>query len=136
MASDKNLKADSQGISTATGKMYAKNKRQLGSEMEVLAIKELTQMGYEILEHSYRCRLGETDIVARDGAYLVFIEVKYRRTASYGTPFEAVDYRKQQKIRMVAQYYLMEHHLSENTPVRFDAVGILGTNITVIKNAF
>ena len=74
------------------------NRRQIGTEEEALAAVFLKAQGYEILEQNFRCRLGEIDIIARDGSALVFIEVKYRRNAAYGTPAEAVNLRKQQKI--------------------------------------
>lgn len=62
------------------------NRRQIGTEEEALAAVFLKAQGYEILEQNFRCRLGEIDIIARDGSALVFIEVKYRRNAAYGTP--------------------------------------------------
>lgn len=54
------------------------NRRQIGTEEEALAAVFLKAQGYEILEQNFRCRLGEIDIIARDGSALVFIEVKYR----------------------------------------------------------
>ena len=97
--------------------------------------KDLEQMGYEILQFNYRCRLGEIDLIAKDGAYYVFCEVKYRADERKGSPLEAVDARKQQKIFRTAMYYLTEQQL-EDVPCRFDVVGIEGTKITLIKNAF
>ena len=74
------------------------NKRQTGIKYEQAAGFFLEQMGYEILEYNYRCRFGEIDIIAKDGACLVFCEVKYRSGRGKGSPLEAVDYRKQQTI--------------------------------------
>ena len=51
------------------------NKRKTGTEYEELAARWLTGKGFEILEKNYRCRIGEIDLIARDGRYLVFVEV-------------------------------------------------------------
>lgn len=111
------------------------NKRAVGSEKEQIAAEYLKDCGYEILECNYRCRLGEIDIVAKNGAYLVFVEVKYRKNLKMGSPLDAVNIAKQQKIRKVCQWYLMEKRFND-IPIRFDVVGILGNEITLIQNAF
>lgn len=95
----------------------------------------LMQQGYEIIEYNYRCRAGEIDLIARDGGYLVFCEVKYRKRQEKGHPLEAVDLRKQKKIYRCAQQYLYEKRLG-CPPCRFDVIGIQGTKITLLKNAF
>ena len=112
------------------------NRRQIGTEEEALAAVFLKAQGYEIMEQNFRCRLGEIDIIARDGSALVFIEVKYRRNAAYGTPAEAVNLRKQQKICKVADYYRMKHRVSDGQACRFDVVAIQGRNIRLIQDAF
>lgn len=66
-----------------------RNNRETGSYYERMAGVYLTEKGYEILEYNYRCKLGEIDIIARDGDYLVFCEVKYRADDRKGTPPEA-----------------------------------------------
>lgn len=111
------------------------NKRAVGSEKEQIAAEYLKENGYEVLMCNYRCKLGEIDIVAKDGAYLVFVEVKYRKNLKMGSPLEAVNPAKQQKIRKVCEWYLMENRLND-VPIRFDVVGILGEEITLVKNAF
>ena len=60
------------------------NKRKTGTEYEELAARWLIEKGYEILEKNYRCRIGEIDLIARDGRYLVFVEVKYRSDEKAG----------------------------------------------------
>ena len=112
------------------------NKRQIGTEKEKSAGAYLEKNGYEIIEYNFRCRQGEIDIIAKDGEYFCFIEVKYRTTNDYGSPFEAVDVRKQNQIRKVANYYLMKNKLSEWTPCRFDVIGFVGEEMTHIENAF
>ena len=118
-----------------------KNKSQTGAYYEQAAGRYLEQLGYEILEYNYRCRSGEIDIIAKDGAYVVFCEVKYRADSRKGDPLEAVDARKQNVIFRCAMYYLAEHHLND-VPCRFDVIGIQGQDgsedakVTYIKNAF
>ena len=81
-------------------------------------------------------RQGEIDLVCREGKELVFTEVKYRSDVSCGSPFEAVDFRKQEKIRRTALFYLCRYGYPENTPCRFDVVGILGDQVELIQDAF
>ncbi len=111
------------------------NQRKKGSDYEQKAARFLEQNGYRILQTNYRCRLGEIDVIAVDGKYLVYVEVKYRKNQEYGLPVEAVDYKKQRIISKVAQHYVMSHHLMDR-PMRFDVVSILGEQIEIYKNAF
>jgi len=115
--------------------MTKQNKRETGSKYEKIAADYLTKEGYEILEMNYRCRNGEIDLIAKDGDYLVFCEVKYRSNSLKGHSLEAVDWKKQRRIIGCAQFYLMKHALEE-WPIRFDVVGIYGEEICLIKDAF
>ena len=112
-----------------------RNKRRTGTRYEQAAGFFLEQIGYEVLEYNYRCRFGEIDIIAKDGICLVFCEVKYRSDREKGSPLEAVDNRKQQRIFRCASHYLAGRGL-EDVPCRFDVIGIEGTAVTHIKNAF
>lgn len=112
------------------------NKRETGSRYEQLVAAFLKKQGFQILERNYRCRSGEIDLIARDGRYLVFVEVKYRKTGAAGSALEAIDERKAAKIRRVAAVYLYEKRYPEETPCRFDAAGIDGDRITYVKDAF
>jgi len=112
------------------------NKREKGSKYESMAVDFLEKKGYRILEKNYRCKQGEIDIIAQDGRYLVFIEVKYRSTMAHGSAATAVFYKKQQNISRVAAFYLLRHQLSEETPCRFDVVAIDGDNVQHYENAF
>lgn len=96
----------------------------------------LKKKGYRILEANFRCRFGEIDLIARDGAYLVFIEVKYRSSLKDGDSLEAVNRRKQRKIHRVAEYYLCMHQEKTDLPCRFDVIGIEEERIRLIRNAF
>lgn len=96
----------------------------------------LERKGYRILEYNYRCRAGEVDIVAQDGPYLVFCEVKYRKELKKGTPLEAVTLQKQRRISRCSLFYQMERHLPE-VACRFDVVGITGEGqMELIQHAF
>ena len=109
------------------------NKRKTVTEYEELAARWLTGKGFEILEKNYRCRIGEIDLIARDGRYLVFVEVKYRSDEKAGDPSEAVNWYKQKKICQTASWYLRQKRIPEDMPCRFDVVSILGSEIYHIK---
>ena len=113
-----------------------RNNRETGSRFEEMAAGYLRDMGYVILERNYRTRLGEIDIIARDGKALVFIEVKYRMNLEKGDPAEAVHGQKQRRIRNAARMYLYRHQLGEEVPCRFDVVAILDSEIRLIRDAF
>ena len=78
--------------------MAAGNKRQVGGIYEQKAADYLSRQGFRIIEHNFYSRFGEIDLIAKDGKYLVFIEVKYRRDSACGTPLEAVTLKKQKRI--------------------------------------
>ena len=112
------------------------NKRELGAIYEKKAVELLLEKGYQILETNYRNRMGEIDIIAKDGMYVCFIEVKFRTNETFGSPLEAVDRKKQNRIRKVAQYYLMCHGKTEWTPCRFDVIAYEGESVVHLENAF
>lgn len=116
--------------------MMEKNRRATGTYYEKEAAKYLEGQGYEILTMNYRCRMGEIDMIAREGEYLVFVEVKYRKSSDDGSPEEAVNDKKQRTISRVASYYLMKEYGRMDVCCRFDVVAILGEEIRLIKNAF
>lgn len=131
--------ADALGIQESMPPIRRQNRqsnRAEGSRHEEEAADFLRQQGYKILERNYRDRFGEIDIVAREGPYLAFVEVKYRKDAKSGYPEEAVPAAKQRRIRHTASWYLYRHGLSDETPCRFDVVSILGGEITLIRDAF
>jgi putative endonuclease len=112
------------------------NKRQTGTAYEEMAALWLETKGMKVIEQNFRCRQGEIDLIARDGRYLVFVEVKYRSVDASGYPSEAVNFRKQKRIIDASKYYCYKQRISENQPCRYDVVSILGEEITHIKNAF
>lgn len=112
------------------------NQRSLGGSYEQMAADFLSKHGYQILERNFRCRTGEIDIIARDGDFLAFVEVKYRSSMNYGGPMAAVGLKKQHTISRTAAFYLLARHMRMDTPCRFDVVGILPDRIVLQKNAF
>ena len=112
------------------------NKRKLGNDKEELAAAYLKEQGVEILAKNFYFHGGELDLVAKDGEYLCFVEVKYRKSALYGYPVEAVTPAKQRKILQGARFYLYQNRLPEDTPCRFDVISIYQEEITWLQNAF
>ncbi len=112
------------------------NKRSLGKEKEELAAKFLMRQGMKIIEKNFSCKMGEVDLIGLDGEYLVFVEVKYRSKEICGYPQESVSKYKRRKICFVSNYYKMLKRYTENVPVRYDVVSILGNKIRWDKNAF
>lgn len=113
------------------------NKRTLGGAYEETAARYLAEKGLTVIEKNYRCPAGEIDLIAREGAYYVFVEVKYRTDEGAGDPLEAVDRRKQRTISKVARDYLIRHVKALDVPCRFDVVGFRGPgHVCWIRNAF
>ena len=87
----------------------------LGAWGEALAADFLRKKHYKLLATRYLCRYGEIDLIVCDKRYLVFVEVKLRRSAKFAEAREFVDYRKQERIRTTASFYLAEHETALQT---------------------
>lgn len=98
--------------------------RLRGEAAEALAAAFLSQRGLAIVARNYRTRLGEVDIVARDGAVLVFVEVRSRSGTAFGGAAASVDARKQRRIVAAARHYLSR--LRAEPPCRFDVLTLQG----------
>jgi len=98
-------------------------RRTVGDEGEGRAEAYLRQRGFRILGRNVRSALGELDLVADDQGVLVFVEVKRRRTGTFGGAIEAVDPRKRAKLVQLAAQYLAQHRI-RNRACRFDVVVI------------
>ena len=115
---------------------------ELGAWGERQAARFLLKKGYRLVERNYRCPWGEIDLILEDDEFLVFAEVKLRKSSRYGTPAEFVTRRKREKLRKTALYYLQSHPAQKQP--RFDVVEIYaprGTDtdpipIHQIENAF
>ena len=94
----------------------------IGRKGEALAAKYYMRRGYLLLNHNYRTRMGELDLVLYKDGQLVFAEVKLRRTAHFGAAREFVDLRKQERLRATASMFLEEHETALQP--RFDVIEI------------
>ncbi|WP_312179186.1 YraN family protein [Arthrobacter sp.] len=101
-----------------------KAKDVLGRTGEELAADHLTAAGYAIIERNWRCRQGEIDLVARDGATLVVVEVKTRSSLDFGHPFEAVSSAKLTRLYLLAAAWARAHPAAAHD-WRVDAVSVL-----------
>jgi putative endonuclease len=114
-------------------------RQKFGKFGENLAARHLKNQGYKIVCRNYRTKLGEIDIIAKKDDTIVFVEVKSRRTSTFGHPKHAITLKKQQQISKTALYYLKETNQS-NVSARFDVVTVNSVSqkndVEVIKNAF
>ena len=118
------------------------DRKLLGRWGEGLVAADLRKKGCTILAAGWRCRMGELDLVASDGTYIRFVEVKLRKNDHFAQAREAVDFRKQSKLRTTAKFFLARHP-TELQP-RFDVAEVYapqGTTtvkprIIYIENAF
>ena len=97
---------------------------KLGEWGENQAVKYLERNGYKIIETNFRCKLGEIDIIAAERDCLCFVEVKTRRTLTYGMPREAITKTKLKHILNSAKYYVLTNQISD-IDLRIDAIEIL-----------
>ena len=112
------------------------NKRKIGTDKEMLAVRYLQGRGVKIIATNFRIRQGEIDLIGYDGEYLVFFEVKYRTDRQKGLPEEAVGLQKQKAICRVADYYRSTRRISLSTAIRYDVIAIEQEQIRWYRNAF
>lgn len=98
-------------------------RNRIGTKGEQLAVSILEGMGYRILVRNYRCRMGEVDVICCKGDELHFVEVKTRLATDLQYPAEAVDARKQARIKRIAKYYMISNGMEECIVV-FDVIGV------------
>jgi len=111
----------------------------LGRRGERAAEKYLKRNGYRIVARNFRAAGAEIDLVAMDGETLVFVEVKTRRSRISGAPEEAVDERKQLRMRRAAEAFATRYRAGEKE-LRFDIVAVNAVGkrlgIELLRNAF
>jgi putative endonuclease len=102
-------------------------RQHLGRIGEDLALAHLERLGYALVSRNHRTRYGELDLVVFDGATLVFVEVKTRRSSATGRgPWEALHERKRRQVRRMAAAFLLEVTDRPFSPdLRFDAIGVV-----------
>jgi len=115
-----------------------KPKIQRGSEAENLALEYLLNKVLRLITRNYHSRTGEIDLIMEDKEFIIFVEVRYRKTTKYGSPLESISRYKQIHLIQCAMHYLSSKRI--NRPARFDVIGITpnGTNIDIewLSNAF
>lgn len=113
--------------------------QNIGVQTEDLALHYLQQQGLSLVERNYHSRRGEVDLIMLDDTTLIFVEVRYRKSARFGSALESVNHTKQQRIIHTAQYYL-QGQPSTHDSYRFDVVAITTNQhepeITWVKDAF
>ena len=105
-----------------------------GSHSEDRAAAYLTGCGLAIVERNYRIRLGEVDLIARDGDTLVFVEVRMRSHSHFGGALESITPRKQRRIAAAANMYLRQFPRAPRC--RFDVIALDAGEIRWLKGAF
>lgn len=116
-----------------------KSKKITGNKGEDLACEYLRKLGFKILERNYLIRGGEIDIIAKDGDFLVIVEVKTRYTHEFGLPIESVTYYKVKALLKTALFYIQKINWGDK-PYRLDLVTVdfaddkFNPKIELIKN--
>lgn len=117
------------------------NKREIGDAAEKVALSYLQSKGLMLIEKNFHTKMGEIDLIMKDGDELVFVEVRMRNNTHYGDGAATVDTRKQRKICLTALAYLQRKKLDEHF-CRFDVVSIQhqsapdNSQVNWIKHAF
>lgn len=112
--------------------------KSIGSKGEEIAADYLKKRGYSILYRNYKTPYGEADIIIKDNDTVVFVEVKTRSNISFGQPFEAVNFKKQERLKRIALFYMKNIH--RQIKIRFDVISISSEDgrdkVEHIKEAF
>lgn len=105
--------------------------KETGSWGEELALRYLLRRRYKLVERNYTCRLGEIDLIVRDRRFIVFVEVKLRKSDRFASAAEFVDHHKQARLISTAQLYLSTHET--DLQPRFDVIEIYAPQGTETK---
>ncbi|HBG42849.1 MAG TPA: YraN family protein [Porphyromonadaceae bacterium] len=96
---------------------------ELGKKGEDAAVRLLQSKGYRILDRNWRSGHYEIDIIARDGDFIVFVEVKTRSSLQWGNPEDFIDNRRMRRMIQATERYLLFKEI--DNPARFDVIGVL-----------
>ncbi len=100
------------------------NSVETGRRAEEHACRYLQQQGLKLVTRNYHSRYGEIDLIMRDGAELVFVEVRYRNQDYYGGALGSITPVKQQRLLVTAEHYIQSHSLKGVSSMRFDVVAL------------
>ena len=109
------------------------HKKLLGKKGEDLAVKFMKKSGYKLVKRNYVTPFGEADAIMTKDGITVFVEVKTRQNDIYGEPKDSVEYKKQEKYKKIAEYYLIKYG---QTPISFAVVEVTQEGINLIEDAF
>lgn len=116
------------------------DRQAAGRLAEALAARYLQRAGLRVIERNFRCPMGEIDLIALDGAELVFVEVRHRRAEGYGSAAESVTAPKQRRLQATAALYLQCRPELAEHGCRFDVLALSGAlsrpRLEWIKDAF
>ena len=112
------------------------NKRKIGELNEEKAITFMVDNGYKIIDKNFYSKNGEIDIIALKEKYICFVEVKYRKDLTCGSPEESVTLSKMRKICKASMYYLYTHNEYSDFQIRYDVVALTADKIAYYENAF
>lgn len=104
--------------------MLEKSHRSIWNKGEDMAVVFLQGKKYEIIERNYQIQWGEIDIIAQDGDFLVFVEVKYRKDESFGHPLDTFTPMKRKAMKRTVLYYTMKNKIDPEM-IRIDFIGIM-----------
>ncbi|OIV47738.1 YraN family protein [Sodalis sp. TME1] len=115
----------------------AVSSRSRGAQAERFARRRLEQAGLRFVAANMQVRGGEIDLIMREGITWVFVEVRYRRSDTFGTAAESVTPRKRRRLLRAAQVWLAQRGASFDTSAcRFDIIAITGSRVEWLKDAF
>ncbi|WP_052283676.1 YraN family protein [Kluyvera genomosp. 1] len=124
-------------IPTWTGRPRQLTTKQVGNAVELRARRWLEEQGLKFIAANVHERSGEIDLIMRDAAVTVFVEVRYRKSAAYGGAAASVTRSKQHKLLQTARLWLARHNGSFDTvDCRFDVLAFTGNEIEWLQNAF
>ena len=134
------MRRDTVAVVDERGEARPSRTIRLGVRGEDAALRRYQDDGYELLTRNWRCPLGELDLVLVRGGLVVFCEVKTRAGDGFGGGYEAVTWRKREKVRRLGEAFLLAHRLVP-AAVRFDVASVLvrpGTKpvVQVFEDAF
>ncbi|HMV72024.1 MAG TPA: YraN family protein [Pseudomonadales bacterium] len=105
---------------------HATDSAAIGRAAEDHALQQLSAQGLRLVTRNFRCRLGEIDLVMRDGDTLVFVEVRARSSARFGSAVETISVAKRRRLQASAALFIAWHPSLQHQPLRFDLFAVDG----------
>lgn len=112
-------------------KSSKKNTTKIGNKGEEKAAEYLLELGHEIIERNWKCKICEIDIISIKDDEIYFTEVKYRTTGRFGGGIEAIDQKKENQIRLAAEFYLTVNKMLEKIQPHISVISLTGENAKI-----